>query len=463
MNRRHFIGTAALLSGCAAVGIKQTDSSLPIVVFVPGNNEHACMFTTLIWRFESNGYPAELLHALSYTHPASRSISGGDDSTPAPNRSSTTEAAEDLFRFVTAIKSSELKRSGIHRKVALVGHSRGGTVIRNMLRLHGADDIVTAVLCGAPNHGIVAFPNRALKNEFNGQGEFMKELNSVPLSRYANTRFLTIRSRDSDVFYQPDARFVGQPGVPTNVTAESPALEGATNLDFPGFDHLETALSKQTFEAMYAFIVGQAPAIKDIVPTRIVEFSGRVLDRDADGYLINKPPANAQLTIWRVQAATGARVGHALFDGSISGDGSFGPVRVASSDNLEFVLACAGRATTHIYRTPIRRSTTHLRIRPMTLSLMANIEQPVVLLRSDGYIGEMRDTATINGSTANPMPLGVNRFNPLPGQPIASTVARVASVNVGTSIVATLNGRSLRFPLPRMQDGKRTVLVAEFD
>src|SRR5206468_5215099 len=57
--------------------------------------------------------------------------------------------------------------------------------------------------------------------------------------------FLTLRSDGLDKFAQPDGRFVGKPGAPTGITAEGPALKGATNIALGALDHRETAFRSE--------------------------------------------------------------------------------------------------------------------------------------------------------------------------------------------------------------------------
>jgi len=56
--------------------------------------------------------------------------------------------------------------------------------------------------------------------------------------------FLTLRSDGLDKYAQPDGRFLGRPGVPTGITAEGPALKGATNLVLGPVDHRETGQAR---------------------------------------------------------------------------------------------------------------------------------------------------------------------------------------------------------------------------
>ena len=52
---------AALLAACAS---KPVDTQPPPIVFVHGNGDNASLWMTTFWRFESNGWPRERLHAV---------------------------------------------------------------------------------------------------------------------------------------------------------------------------------------------------------------------------------------------------------------------------------------------------------------------------------------------------------------------------------------------------------------
>ena len=44
------------------------------IVFVHGNGDHAALWMTALWRFESNGYPRERMHAFNFTDPLARAF-----------------------------------------------------------------------------------------------------------------------------------------------------------------------------------------------------------------------------------------------------------------------------------------------------------------------------------------------------------------------------------------------------
>src|ERR1700694_2880193 len=93
----------------------------PPILFVHGNGDSAALWTTIVWRFESNGYDPARLFAIDLTRPSART----DDTKPQDNRSSTDDALREL-----AAKVAEIQARTGQKQVALVGSSRGGNVIR---------------------------------------------------------------------------------------------------------------------------------------------------------------------------------------------------------------------------------------------------------------------------------------------------------------------------------------------
>ena len=72
-------------------------------------------------------------------------------------------------------------------------------------------------------------------------------------------RWMTLRSDGQDKFAQPEGRWIGSPGKPTNVNAEGPALKGALNIVLPGRDHREVSYHADAFAKTYEFLTGQPP------------------------------------------------------------------------------------------------------------------------------------------------------------------------------------------------------------
>ena len=242
MSRRRLLLAAAAagaapLAACASA--PSDDASLPPIVFVPGNGDTAALWMTTIWRFESNGWPRERLHAIDMPYPLARD----DDTKAQPGRTSTSEAMAYLAAEVRKV----LAATGAS-KVALVGNSRGGYAIRNFIANGGGAAVVShAVLGGTPNHGVFADPSGRLGSEFNGAGPFLARLNA-PQGPAGNEvtpgiRWMTIRSDNNDKYAQPDGVWIGARGMPTHVTHEGPALKGAENVVLAGVDHRETSFS----------------------------------------------------------------------------------------------------------------------------------------------------------------------------------------------------------------------------
>ena len=134
------------------------------------------------------------------------------------------------------------------------------------------------------------------------------------------TAFLTLRSDGMDKYAQADGRFVGKPGTPTGVTAEGPALKGATNLVLGAIDHRETAFHPRAFREIYKFIAGREPDRIAIAPEAEVKLSGLVTGTPG-GVQTNRPVAGASVEVYRVSPDTGERIG-----------GPFTPRRPAPTD-----------------------------------------------------------------------------------------------------------------------------------
>src|ERR1019366_7862170 len=105
-----------------ACATRRGAGELPPIIFVAGNGDTAAIWMTTIWRFESNGWPRDRLHAIDMPYPNARD----DDPKAQPGRSSTAEHTASLAAEVRRVLATT-GASG----VALVGNSRGGYPIRN--------------------------------------------------------------------------------------------------------------------------------------------------------------------------------------------------------------------------------------------------------------------------------------------------------------------------------------------
>ncbi len=398
------------------------DTSQPIL-FVHGSGDSAALWYTTIWRFESNGCPPWLLFAIDFTHPRARS----DDTKPQENRSGTADQLRELKAKIDEV----LSKTG-HNKLILVGSSRGGYAIRNYIRnAGGAAKVSSAILCGTPNHGTRATPVNP-NDEFNGAGPFLSGLNAENEVDPA-VKFLTIRSDTNDKYAQPEGRFLGMPGQPTNVSFDSPELRGAKNVVLLGLDHREVAFDRLAFKTMYPFITGYEPATLDIIPEAQPILNG-IVSGWANGAPTNLPLQGSNVEIYEVDPASGQRLREPVHRRTTSADGAWGPFTAKPEVYYEFVVSASGYPITHIYRTPFPRSSVyiHLRLRPLD-EREKGTGSIVVLTRPRGYLGHGRDTFLIDDKVPDGVNKGVPgtsearcRFEPGPPRSIRVTLNKEA-------------------------------------
>jgi pimeloyl-ACP methyl ester carboxylesterase len=397
-------------------------AEMPPILFVHGNGDHAALWMTTLWRMESNGVAPDRLVAINFTDPLARS----DDTVPQPNHSSTEDQRRELAEAIKTVRN----RTGAPR-IALVGNSRGGNSIRNFIRNGGGGEVSHAVLCGVPNHGVFAW-DEGLNNEFNGQGPFLRGLNDGDSEVTPGTAFLTLRSDGLDKYAQPDGGLIGKPGVPTGVTAEGPALKGATNLVLGAVDHRETAFSPRAFREIYRFIAGREPDRIAIAPEGEVKLSGLVTGTPG-GISTNRPVSGASVEIYRVSPDTGERIGGVIHTSQTGLDGRWGPARLDSSWYLEMVLTAAGSTTTHFYRSPFPRSSevVHLRAARALGPTDAGAGCVILMSRPRGYFGLPRDIVLFGGKQPTDIKPGV------PADSLATL--RLPAAEAGRPVTALFN------------------------
>ena len=399
---------AVLLAACATppAGTGGSEAQPPIV-FVHGNGDTAALWTTTLWRWQSNGWPRERLHAVDFPYPSART----DDSKPQEGRNS----SDDQMRHLAAEVDKVLAATGAV-KVVLMGNSRGGNAIRHYIAHGGGTAKVShAILGGTPNHGVWANPGFQPNSEFNGAGPFLRALNAPKGPNgdevTPGVKWMTLRSDNNDKYAQPDGVWIGAKGTPTNVTFDGPALKGAENLVLPGRDHREVSFHPEAFAAAYRFVTGRAPATTSamhLVPEARVTLSGKVSGWGPGGPT-NLPLVGAKLSVYAVDAGTGARRGAALVDQTIGADGRWGPLQTDSATPLEFVLEAPGQAIAHIYRSPFARSSDIVHLRPERAIAEADQDAAalVTFVRPRAYFGLPRDTVQLDGQPAAGIPPGV--------------------------------------------------------
>lgn len=405
-SRRQFAACTVLLAAAAAFA--QSAQPLPPIVFVPGNGDPASLWQTTIWRFESNGWPRDRLHAIEMPYPLAR-----DDDTK--EQAGRTSSAEHMA-FLKAEVDKVLARTGA-KQVVLMGNSRGGNAIRNYIANGGGDKTVSqAILGGTPNHGVWAVHIDGLpdNSEFAGHGPFLSALNKAKNAAgdevAGPVRWLTIRSDKNDKYAQPDGLWVGKRGVDTGVTFAGPELKGATNIVIPRIDHRETAFSAQAFAAAYQFITGQAPKTTEVAPEDKIVLSGRVTglglsstDPATGNFANNLPVPGAKLEVFAIDPVLGERKGAAVYTKDIGADGAWGPMNAQADARYEFAVTAPGYATLHLYRSPFPRSSGVVNIR---LRRIAEVDRHapsiVVMQRPRGYLDPGRDKMALDGASPPP-------------------------------------------------------------
>jgi triacylglycerol lipase len=434
------LAAGLMLSSAATVGA--AEKPLPII-FVHGNGDTAGSWITTLWRFESNGYPGELLDAIDLRNPLASKLYDQ----PEPAHSTAAEEMQQLAAEVAAVQ----KRTHA-AKVILIGQSRGGNVVRNYLKNgDGAAHTAIAILCGAVNHGVIVSDKILVGSEFNGAAAFMRDLNGTPDEVVPGVRFMTIRSDNNDKYAQLDGRFIGNPGVPTGLGYDAPELKGATNVVIPKIDHRETGYGPEAFAAMYKFITGHEPKTTDAKRESAPQIAGKVSGFDA-GAQTNVGVAGATLEIYKVSAQTGERIGHPLWRKVTGADGRWGPVAVDPKSSYEFVLAVPGFAVTHIYRSPFPRSSRYVNLRPQMLAKDDHDAGAMVyMVRPRGYFGIARDTVSFDGKP----PAGV-----APGVPAVPVAKLALPAGPPRTVDAVFNREHIALRSWPMKDNQ--VSVAEF-
>jgi triacylglycerol lipase len=442
LKRFFYLAFVLFLAACGSV---PSGESRPPVVFVHGNGDTAALWMPTIWRFESNGWPRERLFAVDLPHPLARS----DDGKPQPGRTSAAENRQNLAAEIERVRA----RTGA-QKVALVGNSRGGNVIRDYVRNGGADKVSHVVIGGGVSHGIWLGDFNP-GSEFNGSGSFMKALNAPQgaqgLEVTPGVAFMTLRSDSNDKYAQPDGRWIGQPKMATGIGYDGPELKGAENVVLPALDHREVSYHPLAFVQTWRFVSGHFPGRVEITPEDAVTLDGRITGFQGNDQT-NLPFVGATLEIYEVAAQTGERLGAAAHVKTVGADGQWGPFQAKPTAHYEFVIRAEGFATTHIYRSPFPRSTSILHMRPARLAEADKDGSSVITMtRPRGYFGVGRDTMSLDGKPPAGIPPGV------PGVSSAKLKLKESAVR---SVPAVFGGE--RIVVRSWPSSENRVVFAEF-
>ncbi len=327
LSRRRFLQGTAVVTLLGYAGALRADAAPIPIVFVHGDSDYAATWETMIWRFESNGYPRDRLFAISFTDPQAR-----DDNTAAqPNRSSTDDELKELSAFIDKV----LKQTGAEKFaiVALIPRRIFDAELhrqrrRSPCRQGGAGRHAQSWRVRDRCAARQRIQRQGRRSCRNSTAARRKSPMASPSSRCAATAMISTRS--------PTAPIIGFAGMPTGVDVGRPELKGATNLVLDRVDHRETALSPRAFEEIYAFITGAAPSRIAIVPESEVTLNGRVTGV-VGGTTTNRPIEGAKVEVYATDPDTGARKGAALLTKTVGADGVWGPLKTDSATTLEFV------------------------------------------------------------------------------------------------------------------------------
>ena len=390
-----------LLAGCNVIKPAALDTH-PSILFVHDNGESAASWQTMLWRFESNGWPTAKLHTLNLPYPYARD----DDTQPQAGRSSSADYMAYLRAEVAAIKARDKTD-----KVILIGSGRGGNAIRNYIQNgDGQASVSHAILAGTPAHGVWAVKGLREQSEFSGLSNFLKGLNR-PKDAQGNEvptgiQWLTLRSDNNDKYAQPTGEWIGNPLLSTNIRPESQALKGARNQVLPGADHREVAHSAAAFGVMHQFITGKTPAQPEIVAEREVTLDGMVsgVEGQNGGFPTNLPLKGAQVKVYTVDANTGIRTSQTPVHSQRTGtNGRWGGFQASGSQTYEFVISAPGYPTHHIYRSPFPRSSDIVNFRLQRIvHADPDARAMVIMSRPRGYFDVRRDTMSFGRAVPPP-------------------------------------------------------------
>lgn len=139
---------------------------------------------------------------------------------------------------------------------------------------------------------------------------------------------------------------------PDDLIVEGGDIDGATNVTLPGQDHYEVATSAESFEAMFGFFRGEAPAVTAIQKLTRVEIGGKVL---ALG--LNSPVEGATVHLYALDSITGQRTSNEALTSLTSGpDGKWGPFSMDAGISVEFevIPPSASQRRVHYIRQAFR-------------------------------------------------------------------------------------------------------------
>lgn len=255
------------LGGWGGVARNSARGHVP-VVFVHGNNVDAADWYPVRDDFHAAGWTDQEMYALSYnglggnngsallrTNPerdAEHREMGYDGLTRVTNN---TVNVPDLYDFILAVRAY----TGSD-KFSIVAHSLGVTLARKVLQVHRElrADLVAFVGIAGANHGTSLCPpgsegNVVSCDEIALGTPWLADLNGANRSdeTYGPARWLTVY----------DGSGAGDPAYAGAPYAQSPALAGADNREFPGTYHNDLRVSAAIVNVYRAFLEDAEAAV----------------------------------------------------------------------------------------------------------------------------------------------------------------------------------------------------------
>lgn len=283
------------------------------VIFVHGNNVDHADWYPVRDDFRQAGWTDQELWALSYNGLGANN--GTAPGRPNPERDAEHREMDgdgigrvtandvnvpDLAAFIEAVQDYTGSR-----RFSLVSHSLGVTVARKTLfvRPDLAADLVAFVGIAGGNHGTSLCPSGSEGvlygcDEIARESPWLAELNGPngELETYGDAAWLTVY----DGTGLGDAGYVG-PGY-----AQSPALLGAENREFPGTDHNDLRLLPRIVTAYREFIEDAESALAEL-PAQSGGGDVPILSGPAHGESGELPASGAGATIAMLLCAVVAR------------------------------------------------------------------------------------------------------------------------------------------------------------
>ncbi|HUR48956.1 MAG TPA: hypothetical protein VMY88_05420 [Acidimicrobiales bacterium] len=242
----------------------------PPVIFVHGNNVDAADWYPVRDDFRAAGWTDQELWALSFNG------LGGNNGTALTRQNPERDAEHREMGYdgVTRVTNNDVNVSDLYdfiravqaytgsKKFSLVTHSLGVTLARRTLKVHQElrGNLTAFVAIAGGNHGTSFCPpgsegNVVSCHEIAAGTRWLAELNGPDGAdeTYGRAHWLSVY----------DGSGVGDPAYAGPTYAQSPVLEGACNVEYPGTYHNDLRLDPKIVESYRRFLenVGRGPQL----------------------------------------------------------------------------------------------------------------------------------------------------------------------------------------------------------